>query len=370
MAGAGGVRAVVEGYKPCAAMVAVQCIFSVSTLWVKAAFGRGVNPMVLVVYRQGIATLVLAPAAAMASRTRLKEMRLGVTGFFLVFVAALFGATASMNLCYEGLHLGSSSLATAMMNMIPAITFLMAVAVGQERVNIKELSSMAKIFGTAICVGGAIIMALLKGSKLLNHSLSDSLMLLHSLNTKWVIGALLLIVSSSCWSVWLIMQAPICRLYTDPLTLSAWTCFLSTLQSAVLAFFVLPDRSAWKIHSLFELSCYLFVGVFGSGVNFCLQSWCISLRGPLYSAMFSPLSTVITTALAAIFLHEELHIGSLLGAVAIVSGLYIVLWGKAEDSRMQVQSKDSAKAATTLESQVDTEKTLSAPLLKEGPGEQ
>lgn len=44
----------------------------------------------------------------------------------------------------------------------------------------------------------------------------------------------------------------------DPLCLSAWTCFLSTLQSAVVALFLLPDRSAWKIHSLFELSCYVF----------------------------------------------------------------------------------------------------------------
>nr|CAB3453431.1 unnamed protein product [Digitaria exilis] len=95
----------------------------------------------------------------------------------------------------------------------------------------------------------------------------------------------------------------------DPLTLSAWTCFLSTLQSVTIAIFLLPDRSAWKIHSLFELSLYIFAGVFGSGVVFYLQSWCISVRGPLYSAMFTPLCTVITTALFAIVLHEELHIG-------------------------------------------------------------
>ncbi|KAL6846540.1 hypothetical protein ACP4OV_023988 [Aristida adscensionis] len=366
MGGAGGIHAVVERCKPCAAMVTVQCVFAVSTLWVKAAFGRGMNPMVLVVYRQGIATLVLAPIAITANRTRLKEMRLGATGF-LVFVAALFGATANMNLCYEGLHLGSSSMATAMMNLIPAITFLMAVAVGQERVNIKEVSSIAKIFGTAVCVGGAITMAFFKGSKLLNTmAFGDTLMLLYSLSTKWVIGALLLVVSSSCWSLWLIIQAPICRLFMDPLTLSVWTCFLSTLQSAVLALFMLPDWSPWKIHSLFELSCYIFVGVLGSGLNFCLQSWCISLRGPLYSAMFTPLATVITTALAAIFLHEELHIGSLLGAIAIVSGLYIVLWGKAEDAKngkVEAQTEDLAKAAATMESQQDVEKTLAAPLL-------
>jgi len=44
-------------------------------------------------------------------------------------------------------------------------------------------------------------------------------------------------------------------------------------------------------------------------VTFYLQSWCISVRGPLYSAMFNPLCTVITTVFAAIVLREELHVG-------------------------------------------------------------
>jgi hypothetical protein len=50
-------------------------------------------------------------------------------------------------------------------------------------------------------------------------------------------------------------------------------------------------------------------GVFGSGVNFYPQSWCISVRGPLYSAMLTPLCTMLKTMLATIVLHEELHIG-------------------------------------------------------------
>nr|CAB3453433.1 unnamed protein product [Digitaria exilis] len=152
-----------------------------------------------------------------------------------------------------------------------------------------------------------------------------------------------------------LLLAPICRSYNlDPLTLSAWTCFLSTLQSVTVAIFLLPDWSAWKIHSLFELSCYIFAGVFGSGVTLYLQSWCISVRGPLYTAMFTPLCTVVTSALSAIVLHEELHIGrhgSLLGAVAVVAGLYVVLWGKAEDARKGRE--------------LDVENTLAAPLMAE-----
>ncbi|RLN32848.1 WAT1-related protein [Panicum miliaceum] len=260
MAG-GRARAAAEGYKPFAAMVATQCIFAAMTLWVKAAFTGGMSPTVFVVYRQAVATLVLAPIAAIANRSMLKEMRLGANGFFLA---------------------GKSEY---------------------------QRSSIAKVLGTAVCVGGAITIAFFKGPKLLNLSLDDSYTLIHSSSSRWVMGALLLIGSSSCWSLWLILQGPICRSYMDPLTLSAWTCFLSTLQSAVVAFFLLPDRSAWKIHSLFELSCYIFAGVFGSGVVFYLQSWCISARGPLYSAMFIPLCTVLTTALSAVILREELHIG-------------------------------------------------------------
>jgi hypothetical protein len=74
----------------------------------------------------------------------------------------------------------------------------------------------------------------------------------------WVIGALLLVGSSSCWSLWLILQVPICKSYVDPLTLSAWMCFLSMGQSALLTSFAVPDLEAWKIHSLFELMGCVF----------------------------------------------------------------------------------------------------------------
>uniref|UniRef100_A0A0D9XDX2 WAT1-related protein n=1 Tax=Leersia perrieri TaxID=77586 RepID=A0A0D9XDX2_9ORYZ len=353
----------VAEWKPCAAMVAAQCIYAAMTLWAKAMFGRGVSPVIFVVYRQAIGTLVLVPITLMANKDRtakLKETRsLGTTGLFLVFVAALLGATANQNLSYQGLHLGSSSMATAMVNLIPAITFLMAASVRQERVNIRERGTIAKISGTIVCVGGAMAMTFFKGQKLLNYTLDDLNMLLHSpASSKWVLGALCLVMSSSCWSLWLILQVPICKSYVDPLSLSAWTCFFSTLQCATLAIFLVPDLNAWKIHSLFELSGYLFAGSFGSGVCFYLQSWCISVRGPLYSAMFTPVCTVVTTVAAASFLQEELHIGSLLGAAAVITGLYVVLWGKADDMK-----RGSEPAMACSDSCCDVEHTAAEPLL-------
>ncbi|KAI6682505.1 hypothetical protein NL676_036387 [Syzygium grande] len=102
-------------------------------------------------------------------------------------------------------------------------------------------------------------------------------------------------------------------------------------DSAVITLLLEQDPEAWKLQSKLGIASVLYAGIVGSGISFFVQSWCISQRGPLFSAMFNPLGTVIVTILAAIFLHEEIYTGSLAGAIGVVAGLYLVLWGKAKD---------------------------------------
>ncbi|KAF3339210.1 WAT1-related protein [Carex littledalei] len=299
-----------EEHKPWMAMVATQLIIAVLNLMTKTAFNRGFNTMVFVVYRQCIATLVLIPAILLAKQGRVSEMSLSLKGFGMVFLASLAGATMNQSLYYQGVHLGSPSMAAAMANLIPAITFVMAASVGLETVKLRSLRSWAKILGTMICVGGAMTMAFFKGPRLLNMSFQNLMVDLHTNIDKWVIGGLCLMGSSSFWSLWLILQVPICKSYSDPLSLSAWTCLMSALQAAAATFYMHPgDLSIWCFTSLSDLFACIYAGFFGSAVTFYLQSWCISVRGPLYSAMFNPLSTAITTVISSIILHEELHIG-------------------------------------------------------------
>ncbi|TVU09617.1 hypothetical protein EJB05_43101, partial [Eragrostis curvula] len=306
-----------EAYMPSAAMLATQCIYSTVALWAKAVFTGGMSPMIFVVYRQAVATIVLVPIVAVVHRKKMKQIMCpGMAGFSLVFLASLVGCMPPCNSCNR-----------------------------LERVDVRQPRSLAKIFGTIVCVGGAMIMAFLRGPKLLSDM---NIILQSTTGSAWVMGALFLFGSSSCWALWLILQVPICKWYMDPLTLSAWMCLLSTLQTGALVPFLLPDTSAWKIPSLFELSCCIFAGAVGSGVTFYLQSWCISVRGPLYSATFSPLATVITTAFSAAILGEDLRVGSLLGAIAVVTGLYVVLWGKAGD----------IKSVTTPDNLDDLEATV------------
>lgn len=61
------------------------------------------------------------------------------------------------------------------------------------------------------------------------------------------------------------------------------------------------------------------------------MSWCIQVRGPLYVSMFSPLLLVIVAVVGWAILGDKIRLGSAIGSVLIVAGLYMVLWGKGRE---------------------------------------
>ncbi|XP_073012409.1 WAT1-related protein At4g30420-like [Typha latifolia] len=329
-------------WKPVLAMVVVEVIYASVALTGKAAFTQGMSPMVFVVYRQAISTLLLAPTTLLIKRRRLEEIGVGVKAFCLVFLTSIV-LVSGQYLYYQGLNLTSAPVATAISNMFPVITFLMAAVCGLEEMELRSSRTIAKIVGTIICVGGAMFMTLFKGPKLLNLEYQKIIPLLHSVSLiggRWIKGCLFLTGGVSCWSLWHILQVPIMRSYLDPLSLTTWMGFLSTLQSAILTFFLYPNLTDWKITSFVELLSCLFAGVFGSAVNYYIQSWVISVKDPLFCAMFTPLNTVFTTGFSLLILHQELYIGSLIGSIAVIVGLYAVLWGKAKD--LEAKTKPNA----------------------------
>ncbi|PSS04316.1 WAT1-related protein [Actinidia chinensis var. chinensis] len=320
-----------DDYKPALAMLALQFSYAGIALFSRGALLEGMSPRVFVVYRQAIATLVIAPLAYFTRRGK-GTTCLGLKSFCMIFLVTLVGVTINQNIYFEGLYLASSTMGSAMGNLVPAITFVLASIMGLEKLKMRSLRSNAKIIGTVMCVGGAVSMALFRGPKLLNSQLLPPKSLLGSGGDgDWLLGCFLLFGSSCCWSVWLILQVPVSAIFPDHLSLTAWMCFMAAIQSASVTVFLEPNPEAWKLNSFLQLGCCLFSGIVGSAVSFFVQAWCISRRGPLFSAMFNPLGTVIVTIFAAIFLHEEIYTGSLIGGVGVIAGLYAVLWGKAKN---------------------------------------
>lgn len=352
-----------EYYLPIIVMVIIQFIYSGMTLGTRIALLEGMSPRVFVVYRHAFATIFLAPIAYLSSRRNSVSCSLNLKSFSWIFLNSLIGITLYQNLYFEGLYLSSSSIASAMINLIPGVTFIIAAFVGMEKVNIRSLRTIAKIMGTLICICGALSIVLLKGPKLLNAKIIPSKSIMAGTDEDWLLGCVFLLGGSVAWSAWLVLQVPVYKSHPNYLSLSSWTCLISTLQSAVVTVFLEPDLNAWKMNSLLQFGSTLYAGIMGSAVMFCLQAWCITQRGPLFSAMFSPLVTVIVTVLAALVLHEEIYIGSLIGAIGVIIGLYIVLWGKAGDVVDVKENIDPKSMANESDGKENYKIDLEEPLL-------
>ena len=72
-------------------------------------------------------------------------------------------------------------------------------------------------------------------------------------------------------------------------------------------------------------------GFIASGVAFAVQIWCIDRGGPVFVAVYQPVQTLVVAIMASLTLGEKFYLGGIIGAVLIIAGLYLVLWGKSQE---------------------------------------
>ncbi|KAK6916118.1 EamA domain [Dillenia turbinata] len=238
------------------------------------------------------------------------------------------------------LALTSATFASAMTNLIPAITFILAVSVGLERLALRNLAGKAKVLGTFLGVGGAMLLTFYKGSQVNLWSTQIDLMKdtrqghLSSLQShSSTLGALLAIGSCLSTAIWLIIQTKMGERYPCPYSSTALMSVMGSIQSIIYAVWMERDCSQWKLGWNIRLLAIAYSGILASGVMVALMAWCLRVRGPLFVSIFNPLVLVIVAIASSLFLNEKLHVGSLLGALLIVCGLYAVLWGKGKETK-------------------------------------
>lgn len=235
------------------------------------------------------------------------------------------------------MKLTSATFATAMTNLIPAITFVLAVIFRYERLAIRSFSGQAKLAGTLLGVGGAMLLTLYKGADITPWDSHVDLLHRHApaavgTATATVMGSVLVIGSCFFYALWLILQARLSREYPFHYSSTALMCLMSTLQSVAFALCYDRDPAQWRLAFDVRLLSVLYSGVLASGVMLVVLSWCVKRRGPLFASVFNPLMLLVVAVLSSLLLGERLHLGSALGAVLIVLGLYFVLWGKGRET--------------------------------------
>ncbi|XP_057975823.1 protein WALLS ARE THIN 1 [Malania oleifera] len=339
-AGGGGVKrwcSMPERVQLHMAMLALQFGYAGFHVVSRAALNMGISKLVFPVYRNIIAFLLLLPFAYFLE----KKERPAITLSFLLqfFLLALVGITANQGFYLLGLDNTSPTFASAIQNSVPAITFLMAAILRIEQVRLNRKDGVAKVAGTVLCVAGATVITLYKGPTIYSpapplHQTTPLFLALGDAKGKnWTLGCIYLIGHCLSWSGWLVLQAPVLKKYPARLSVTSYTCFFGVIQFLIIAAFMERDSAAWLVHSGGELFSVFYAGVVASGIAFAVQIWCIDRGGPVFVAVYQPVQTLVVAIMASVALGEEFYLGGIIGAVLIVGGLYLVLWGKSEERK-------------------------------------
>ncbi|KAK6115781.1 hypothetical protein DH2020_008050 [Rehmannia glutinosa] len=235
------------------------------------------------------------------------------------------------------------------------IQFFLLAIVGIEKVRLDRKDGISKVAGTLFCVAGASVITLYKGPTIYSPAppletaaaaaMPAAPALLYQLGDakgkSWTLGCIFLIGHCLSWSGWLVLQAPVLKKYPARLSFTSYQCFFGVIQFLVIAAFMERDPQAWLVHSGAELFSVFYAGVVASGIAFAVQIWCIDRGGPVFVAVYQPVQTLVVAIMTSFLLGEEFYLGGIIGAVLIITGLYLVLWGKNEERKFTVAAIQS-----------------------------
>ncbi|KAK6790702.1 hypothetical protein RDI58_009783 [Solanum bulbocastanum] len=333
-----------EKWKAVSAMIVVEFALAVVNALFKKVLNRGMNQLVITTYRFSISTIILTPIACfLESLPFCRSFISNLTGRVVcsLFFSALLGGTLTQYFFLIGLKYTSTTFSCAFINMVPINTFIMSLLLRQENINMKCKSGRAKALGTLCCLGGALILTLYKGMPLMNQSAPEA-EVNHNIKS-WIVGSSFLFAGSLVWSSWFLIQARIGKDYPYQYSSTAIMSFLGAIQSAILSLVIDRNTSTWFLKGTLEISTVIYAGMVGSGLCYVVMSWCVKQKGAVFTSAFSPLIQIFAAVIDISILHEQIHLGSILGSILVIIGLYILLWGKSKDTENLKNSPTTEK---------------------------
>ncbi|XP_013634418.1 PREDICTED: WAT1-related protein At2g37460-like isoform X1 [Brassica oleracea var. oleracea] len=318
--------------RPFISMVLLQVGLAGMDILSKAVLNKGMSNYVLVVYRHAVATVVMAPFALYFDKKVRPKMTLMI--FFKITLLGLLEPVIDQNLYYLGMKYTTATFATAMYNVLPAITFVLAYIFGLERMKLRCIRSAGKVIGTLATVGGAMIMTLVKGPVLdLFWTKGASTQNIDGTDIHSAIkGAVLVTIGCFSYACFMILQAVTLRTYPAELSLTAWICLMGTIEGTAVALVMEKGNpGAWAIGWDTKLLTSTYSGIVCSAIAYYVGGMVMKTRGPVFVTAFSPLCMIIVAIMSTVIFAEQMYLGRVLGAVVICAGLYLVIWGKGND---------------------------------------
>ncbi|XP_076907354.1 WAT1-related protein At5g40240-like [Bidens hawaiensis] len=172
-------------------------------------------------------------------------------------------------------------------------------------------------------------------------------LLLSSQPSNWIFGGLIIFLANIFGCIWKVLHSATTKEFPDRFTVAFFFCLFGTIQCIALSPFLEPNPSEWLVQPGIRMIAIVFgIDKFGLKAGYMILyrvnaiTWCLEKKGPVFVAMFSPLSIVTGVILGVTFLGDSLHLGSAIGAVIIATGFYAVMWGQAKEENKQKSCLD------------------------------
>ncbi|KAI4328551.1 hypothetical protein L6164_020895 [Bauhinia variegata] len=344
-----------------AVMIAVQFLETGLNTIVKAANTNGMSNFVYIVYSNALAFCVLLPSTYIYHR---KKPTPPITTSIILRILLLTVLSCSVQiLMYSGIGYSSPTLSSAMMDLLPAFTFILAIISRMENLNPKLQSCQAKVLGTVISIVGALTITLYKGMPIISGRLPKNTLggLFLSEKSNWLLGGFLCAAGTFSLSLLLIVQAWILKDYPAELMLTTICCGFVVILSTIIALIAEHNPTAWVLRPNMELVAIFYSAIFVVTVRSVATAWACRKKGPLYVSMFNPLGMVIAIGMGFIFLGDALYLGSMIGAAIVAFGFYAVLWGQTQEEEI-VDEKNRTYASVSSSSSTPLLQDKSTPV--------
>ncbi|KAL8200730.1 hypothetical protein R6Q57_012069 [Mikania cordata] len=232
---------------------------------------------------------------------------------------------------------------SAISSLSPGVTFLITVLFRMEHIDIRSASSVAKLLGTITAISGVMVFTFYQGPYIfrLTGSINQPKPVFSSQPSIRVFGALIMTTGGIFGCIWSVLQAKTAREYPDQNTILFFYSLFGTLQCIALSPFLEQNRGAWVLQHGTLVSAVVLGAVYATVIKNLVVTWCLRKNGPVFVAMFSPLSIVIAMIMGVAFLGDSLRLGSAIGATIVVVGFYMVIWGQIKEKhKMSVITRD------------------------------
>ncbi|XP_058194067.1 WAT1-related protein At3g28050-like [Rhododendron vialii] len=323
------------------AVLVAECVEVGLNTMSKAAMRRGMNNFIYSAYSTSLGVLFLVPLAFFFHRITSPPPMLTFSTLSKISLLGAIGYCVQMCM-YLGIQCSSPTLASALTNLTPAFTFILARISGMEKLDLKSKSSQAKCIGTIVSILGAFTVTFYKGPPIIFGSPS-SISVLHEQAVQfqspvvpqqnWVIGGFLIASGSFILAILIIVQTWIMKDYPAPLMVTLLGNSFTSILATAVALILERDPNAWKLRSNIELVTIVYAAIFMVSLRNIVLTWLVRDKGPVFVTMFKPLGIVIALVMGIAFLGDTLYLGSVTGALIIAIGFYSVLWGKAEEEK-------------------------------------